>query len=156
MSLLNHSSSEPILPSESDVSLARETSRKLAAYMEPDQIMHVTIQDTKGNQADIQLPPSAVRLLLNALEQMANGNAISLIPLQAELTTKQAANLLNVSRPYLVKLLEEGAIPFRMVGSHRRVRVEDILAYKQKSYQERSKIMAELTAEAQEMKWGYE
>jgi excisionase family DNA binding protein len=148
--------SKPILPSQEEVILARETSRKLAAYMEPEQVMNLKIQDKKGNQADIELPASVVRLLLDMLEQMANGNAITLMPLHAELTTKQAADLLNISRPHLIKLLDKGNMPFRKVGSHRRVKVEDVLAYKRESFSRRTEALNELTAQAQELNWGYD
>ena len=148
--------SQPVLPSKEDVVLAQKTSRKLAAYMQPERVMGLKIQDDEGNEVDIELPASIVRLLLDMLEQVANGNAITLLPLHAELTTRQAADLLNVSRPFLVQLLEKGEIPFRNVGSHKRVRAQDLLAYKQHIYDKRSQVLDELTAEAQKLKWGYE
>lgn len=156
MNLSFQHTNEPVLPSKEDVILAQETSRKLAAYMQPQQVLNLKIQDQEGNEESIGLPPAAVRLLLDMLEQMANGNAISLLPIHAELTTNQAADLLNVSRPYLIKLLEKGDIPFHRVGSHRRVKAKDILAYKKESYTRRTEALNELTAQAQELKWGYD
>ncbi|MEZ4826287.1 MAG: helix-turn-helix domain-containing protein [Bacteroidia bacterium] len=151
-----HNINDPILPSQNEVALARETSRKLAQNMTTEPIMRLKVQDKEGKEVALDLPASAVRLLLDILENMANGNAVTLSSLQAELTTNQAAELLNVSRPFLIGLLDQGKIPFRKVGTHRRILAEDILAYKQRSYKERKKMMEELTTEAQELNWGYD
>ncbi|MEM6632874.1 MAG: helix-turn-helix domain-containing protein [Bacteroidota bacterium] len=101
---------DPILPSQEEVILARETRRKLAQSIDPEQIISLKI---KGKEGELDLPASAVRLLLDVLKQKANGNAVTLTPLHAELSTNQVAALLRVSRPFLIKLLEEGEIPFR-------------------------------------------
>lgn len=83
--------------------------------------------------------------------EMANGNAVTIVPVHAELTTRQAAELLDVSRPCMVKLLEEGRIPFRMVGTRRRVRFEDLVRFKQQDDADREKVLDELIAEAQRL-----
>ena len=101
--------------------------------------------------AEIELPPELVPLLVEVLGQIANGNGVRVVPVHAELTTQQAADLLNTSRPYLIKLLETGTIPFHLTGTHRRVKLGDLLAYKRVRDAERRGVLDELTAEAQEL-----
>ncbi len=111
----------------------------------------------EGSSADLRvaLPKEAFELFLEVLGQMANGNAVTIMPVHAELTTQQAADLLNVSRPHVVALLEESKIAHRMVGTHRRIRVADLLEYKKKDDTERAAALEELASEAQKHDLGY-
>ncbi|NLU20258.1 MAG: helix-turn-helix domain-containing protein [Phycisphaerae bacterium] len=145
----------PITPTEQDTAIAKESSRKLSRLLGSAPEFHVQPMETGESGETIVLPGSAVRLLVEILTQMAQGNAVTLIPIHAELTTQQAADLLNVSRPFLVKLLEEGKIPFRKVGKHRRVRFSDVLAFKERTDAERRAALERLVAEGQELGMGY-
>lgn len=99
---------------------------------------------------------SALRLLVDVLTEIGEGNAVSIIPIHAELTTQEAADVLNVSRPFLAQLLERGEIPFHKIGPRRRVRYQDVIAYKERIDAERSKTLDELAEQAQVHKMGYE
>jgi excisionase family DNA binding protein len=87
---------------------------------------------------------------------MAQGNAVTIVPIHAELTTQEAADLLNVSRPFLIKLIESQEIPCRKVGRHRRIRFADLMEYKQKTDTQRTQALDELVAQSQELNMGYE
>ena len=97
------------------------------------------------------MPPSVYALLTRVVHELARGNAVTVVPIHAELTTQQAADLLNVSRPFLVKLLEAREIPFHRAGTHRRIRLDDLMAYRERRSRGRRTALAEMAREAQEM-----
>lgn len=116
----------------------------------------LTFDIHEGNEKEsVVIPAPAARLFKDILTQLSKGNGVTLLPLHVELTTQQAAQLLNVSRPFLIGLLDGGKIPFRKVGTHRRVYAEDILRYKQTIDSKRNQALNELTKQAQELNMGY-
>jgi excisionase family DNA binding protein len=150
MQLLN--GNEVITPTKDDAVLAEESGRKLAAHLGHESELRLEV---KGTSEELKLPPAALRLLVRVLAELGRGNAVTLTPLRAELTTQQAADLLNVSRPHLVKLLDEGAMPSRKVGSHRRVLLSDLLAYREAWHAKRHAALDELAALSQDLDMGY-
>jgi excisionase family DNA binding protein len=147
---------ETVAPTEADALLARESSRRLATHkLGKGDSVRIQLLDAGKEAETVAVPASALRLFLHLLTEMSQGNAVTLIPTYAELTTQQAADLLNVSRPYVVKLLDEGRIPCRTVGKYRRVRFDDLMSYKRKDDETRARVLDALTAEAQELGLGY-
>ena len=136
-------------PTAEEAALARSSSQLLSLYAHEDRTLKLSVMDGE-QERPIELPPVVVLLLRNILEAIASGRGVTIIPDDAELTTVQAADVLNVSRPYLIKLLDEKAIPHRKVGKHRRIRMEDVMAYKVAIDQEREDVLDQLTREAQE------
>lgn len=108
------------------------------------------------NETQVELPVSAVKLLLEALGQLAQGNALTMIPRHASLTTQEAADLLNVSRPYLVKLLDSGEIPFTRTGNRRKLLAEDLFRYKNLTTKRSNQAIDELVEQAQNLGMDYE
>ena len=145
----------PTLPSEAESILAKETSRVLSARVQTEDPLQLRMLDDPTG-GTVKLPATAVRMLIHILEEMARGNAVTLIPVHAELTTQEAADLLNVSRPHLIKLLEEGLLPYHRTGKHRRVRFADLMKFKENRHQTSKQAMADLARLSQELNMGYE
>lgn len=139
------------LPSEAEAGIAKETSRLLAKRLKKGAALQIRILDGKAPQPTVNLPAPAVGLLLRILEEMARGNAVTIIPVHAELTTQEAADILNISRPSLIQLLDQRKIEYRRVGTHRRVRFEALMKYKRHLDKERLAVLDELTAYDQEL-----
>lgn len=104
-----------------------------------------------ASEPTVKIPASAARLLVQILDEMSRGNAVKIVPIHAELTTQEAADLLNVSRPTLIQILEQGQIPFRKVGTHRRILFAKAMEYKRKVESDRKAALAELVAYDQEI-----
>jgi excisionase family DNA binding protein len=156
MATRHHEPAEPIIPTPHEAALAAASSRVLAQHLPtpPADVQLRLVEDGQETEV-VTVPAAALSLFLRLLQEMARGHAVTLLPLQTELTTQQAADLLNVSRPYLVRLLEEGQMPYRKVGTHRRIPLHEILAYKARTDIDRRAALDELTAEAQRLGLGY-
>ena len=136
-------------PSDADVRLARESSRTLSGLLKGDQPLKLIARD--GGEESVEIPASAAELLVRLLNQMAQGNAVTLIPIHAELTTQQAADILGVSSPFVVKEIEEKRLPARKVGTRRRVMFGDLMAYKRRSDLARQDALERLAVLDQEL-----
>lgn len=145
--------SKMTLPLAREVQAAVEGQRVLAAYLSTNvATQHIQILDASSQAHQIELPTSALRLLLDILAELSDGNAVKVVPVHAELTTQEAADMLNVSRPHLVKLLEDGQLAFHRTGKHRRVRFADLMAFKERRDQASQDAMEALAQQAQV--WG--
>lgn len=143
------------LPTKPEIEAAKVSSRMLSKYADADRVQ-MSLRGSNGAAEDLVLPGQVLQLLLDILSEMAKGNAISLVPIHHELSTQEAANLLNISRPHLVSLLEKNELPFRKVGAHRRILAKDVLEYKARIEAQRSKALDELTELSQTLGMGYE
>ena len=146
-----HTLSETLVPSEKEVMMARESRRQIGS-------MKFGRKESVGMQIEgkqVSVPVGAARLLIPAISNMAEGKALAMIPLEDEVSPQEAAELLNVSRPFAAKLFDEGAFPSRKVGTHRRALTMDVLAYKQREKEARLKVLDDLAAEGQRLNMGY-
>lgn len=141
----------PVQPDESDVNTAIEALPHIKDYLasHPDGVIELVVVDEP--RETLVVPRGAVELLAQILAHMAVGQGVSVVPAHAELTTQQAAGLLNVSRPFLIGLLEAGEIEYRKVGTHRRIKAQSLMAYIALDDQRRREAADELTRLNQEM-----
>lgn len=126
-----------IMPTEQDAHWAQSLLASLK-----DEKVH--LQTDSG--ATFSLPPNAINVLKDLLKEIAKGNSISITSVNAQLTTHQAADLLNVSRPYLIKLLDQNQIPYRKVGTHRRIPLQALMEYKAKEDEKVNRALDEMVS----------
>jgi excisionase family DNA binding protein len=135
---------------QTSISKVHATSRKVVRTKR--NFVKIRIQE---NDDFLKIPKKAVLLLFEILDNMAQGKSFTLIPSDSEVSTQQAADMLNVSRPHIVKLLEDGVIPFKKVGTHRRIEIKHLIRYQQKIEENRKDKLDFLTKQAQELNLGY-
>jgi excisionase family DNA binding protein len=131
--------------------ILKEISHRLASLLGDQREVRIQLVEDEQPTETLAVPASALRLLAQILAEMAQGNAVTVTPVHAELSTQQAADILHVSRPFLVQLLEKGEIPFHKVGAHRRIRFADLMAYKHELYAKRQQTLDDLAAYDQEL-----
>ena len=133
-------------PSADDRQIANQLRRILASQKPGEAKLHLTDPKTR-KPVEISLTPAMSDLFLKLLRHIGSGDVVTLVPIQQMLTTQQAADLLNLSRPYLIRLIEKGDVAHSMVGRHRRLKAEDVFAYKAERDKIRSKAMDDLIAD---------
>ena len=145
-----------ILPTPRESDEAKAAVRALSEVLRRRTARAIRVRASdESSEASVTVPREAFRLFLEVLGHMAHGDTVTIMPIHAELTTQEAAELLNVSRPHLVHLIEAGKLPHRRVGTHRRIRASDLLDYMDKDQAHRKAVLDELTSEAEKHGLGY-
>jgi excisionase family DNA binding protein len=143
---------DPIVPTATDTAFAGEAARLLAPSLAAaNGTVRLRVEGPNAPNESVVVPTAAFALLVQVLKEMAKGNAVGVIDHRVEVTTGEMARLLNVSAPYAIKMLDEGKIPSRRVGTHRRARLVDVLAYRAEQYQSRKAILDHMATIDQEL-----
>ena len=151
---------EALTPTPEEAALAQVSSRRLTRFLSrgikrKEFQLRICTENEADEEETVSIPVSAFRLLNDILTDMTQGNAVTIIPIHAELTTQQAADILNVSRPFLIEQLEKNVISHRKVGTHRRVLFQDLMDYKKTMDRQRLETLEKLTQQAEDLDMGY-
>lgn len=139
------------LPTPDEATKAKQAASALAKLADANKKLSFRLNQNGKGETTVELPSAVSKIVLDLLLLISKGEAVTLVPFGAELTTQQAADLLNVSRPFLVKLIKQGEIPHHKVGTHRRIRAEDLFKYKQHRDADREKALQRLVELGQEI-----
>jgi excisionase family DNA binding protein len=142
---------DPTIPTDKDALLAREATRALEEHKAGEKNLRVQIAKAGRELTTLELPAPAAKLLMRVLEEMGKGHALMLVQAEGEITTQEAADLLNVSRPHVVSMIEKGELPARLVGNQRRLPLTEVLAYKAQNRAKRLDALREMTENDQEL-----
>ena len=145
----------PPLMSLQEIEMARAAQRCIAEALDHSRAAAITVTTTDGGQPRVELPPTALKLIGQLLGAMSEGRPITLVPSKLEFSTVETANFLNVSRPFVIKEIEEGRLPHRKVGSHRRVAFEDLVAYAREMRKRQEGALERMAENARELGLDY-
>lgn len=147
------------LDSKEEVELAKAAQRCIVSALDHSRAVNIAILEDGMERLEgspiLKLPPKVLRLFADMLGSLAQGHAVAIMPKELYVSTQEAAMFLNVSRPYLVRMLDEGKLPYHKVGTHRRIKFEDVVAYKDQRRQASQAALEELVDQAQELNMGY-
>ena len=135
--------------------MVRVAQRCIMASLDHSRAASITLTTDTGQHPTVEVPPAALKLIGQLLGAMSEGRPIALMPTEQEFTTVEAANFLNVSRPFVIKEMEAGRLAHRKVGSHRRIAFEDLLAYSQKTRAQQATALERLSENARELGLDY-
>ena len=148
-----------VLDSKAELELAKAAQRCIVSALDHSKAINIALVEEGVERMDgaplLKLPPKVLRLFADLLGSLAQGKAVAIMPKELDITTQEAAMFLNVSRPYFVGLLESGKIKFHKVGSHRRVRFEDVVRYKEERQRMSEEALQRLADQAQVLDMGY-
>ena len=148
---------EANLPSPEEAAIAKASSQDLSAFITTkSETQSLSITDAEGVAHVVSMPVSALKLLVNVLTELGDGNTVKLVPIHAELTTQEGADLLNVSRPTFIKLLNDAKIPYSYAGNRRKVKFSDVKTYQEHLEAQRLAALNELSTLDQALGLGYE
>jgi excisionase family DNA binding protein len=147
------------LDSKEDVELAKAAQRCIISALDHSRAVNIAILEDGAERLDetpiLKLPPKVLRLFADMLGSLAQGHAVTIMPKEMYVSTQEAAMFLNVSRPYLIRMLDEGKLPYHKVGTHRRINFQDVVAYKEERRKISQAALQELVDQAQDLEMGY-
>lgn len=146
---------EVVRMSGQEKEMARVAQRCIMEALDHSRAAAITLTTDKGEQPTIEVPPQALKFIGELLGALSEGQPVVLMPSKRELTTVEAAHFLNVSRPFVVKEISEGRLPHRMVGTHRRILFEDLIAYARKMREQQAQALDLMAENARELGLDY-
>ncbi len=141
--------------SREDQAMARAAQRCIMEALDHSRAAAITLTTDRGEHPTVELPPSTLKFIGQLLGLLSEGSSVTLVPVKQEFSTVQAANYLNVSRPFVIKEIEAGRLKHRMVGTHRRIAFEDLLAYEQMIREQQSQALERMAENAHELGLDY-